>query len=95
MNNTRLRFKCKINAAEKGEKVRYEVIWFQGTPRKQIKKDILSASLTESYLQNNNGITETPLFYLGHEVSALNTFSNFVGMSLRFSITLPQKMEGH
>ena len=70
LNNTRLRFKCKINAREKGEKVRYEVIWFQGSPRKQIKKDILSGSLTESYLQNNNKITETPLFYLGHEVSA-------------------------
>ena len=84
LNNMRLRFKCKIIATEKGEKVRYEVIWFQGTPRKQIKKDILRANLTESLLQNNNDITETPLFYLGHEVSALKTFSNFVTISSKF-----------
>ena len=88
LNNTRLRFKCKINSTENGEKVRYEVNWFQGTPRKQIKKDILNASLTESYLQNNNNIIETPIFYLGHEVSALKTFFNFVWMSLKFSLTL-------
>ena len=91
LNNTRLRFKCKINATEKGEKVRYEVTWFQGIPRKQIKKDILSANLTESYLQNKNSITETPLFYLGHEVSTLKIFSKFVGMSLKLSLKLLQK----
>ena len=91
MNKKRLRFKCKINGREKGAKVRYEVTWFQGTPRKQIKKDVLNASLTESYLQNNNRITETQLFYLGHEVSALKTFSNFAWMPLKFSLTLPQK----
>ena len=38
LKNNKLRFECKIDPEENGNDVRYEVTWFQGTPRKEIKK---------------------------------------------------------
>ena len=64
-NNT-LRFKCKIDPEEKGNNVRYEVTWFQGVPRKEIKKENLCAAFPEAYLQNRK---DKQLFFLGQEVS--------------------------
>lgn len=63
-NNT-LRFKCKIDPEEKENKVRYEVTWFQGVPRKEIKKENLSTALPNAYLQNER---KKRLFNLGQEV---------------------------
>ena len=65
LKNNTLRFKCKIDPEEKGNNVRYEVTWFQGVPRQEIKKENLSAALTEAYLQNHQ---DKKLFYLGQEV---------------------------
>ena len=79
-NNTLL-FKCKIDPEEKENKVRYEVTWFQGVPRKEIKKENLSAALPEAYLQNRK---DKQLFYLGQEVSfflrwnLLNSFRKLI-----------------
>lgn len=67
VTNNRLRFKCKIDPEEREDNVRYEVTWFQGVPRTQIKKENLSVALPESYLQNGKSKDEQ-LFYLGQEV---------------------------
>ena len=66
MQNNTLRFECKIDPEENGNDVRYEVTWFQGIPRKEIKKENLSATLAKAYLQNGQN---KKLFYLGQEVS--------------------------
>ena len=42
VKNNSLRFECKIDPEENENDVRYEVTWFQGTPRKEIKKENLS-----------------------------------------------------
>ena len=68
VTNNQLRFKCKIDPEERGDNVRYEVTWFQGVPKTQIKKDNLSVALTEAYLQNGKS-KDKQLFYLGQEVS--------------------------
>ena len=68
VTNHRLRFKCKINPEERGDNIRYEVRWFQGVPRTQIKKDDLSVAFPEAYLQNGKS-KDKQLFYLGQVVS--------------------------
>lgn len=68
MQNNALRFECKIDPEENGNDVRYEVTWFQGIPRKEIKKENLSATLPKAYLQNGK---KKKLFHLGQEVSFL------------------------
>ena len=80
MENNRLRFKCKIDPEEKADNVRYEIDWFQGrAPAKIIKSDVLTANLTEAYLQNNNGSSGEQLVNLGQEVSVFEI--NFLNLS--------------
>ena len=80
VENNRLRFKCKIDPEEKADNVRYEIDWFQGrAPAKIIKSDVLTANLTEAYLQNNNGSSGEQLFNLGQEVSVFEI--NFLNLS--------------
>lgn len=67
VTNSRLRFKCKIDPEEREDNVRYEVTWFQGVPRTQMKKENLSVALPEAYLQNGKN-KEEQLFHLGQEV---------------------------
>ena len=66
VKNNSLRFECKIDPEENENDVRYEVTWFQGTPRKEIKKENLCAAFPEAYLQNRK---DKQLFFLGQEVS--------------------------
>ena len=65
LKNNKLRFECKIDPEKNGNDVRYEVTWFQGTPRKEIKKEHLSTALPNGYLQNEK---KKRLFNLGQEV---------------------------
>ena len=74
VENNRLRFKCKIDPEEKADNVRYEIVWYQGRkPVKRIKLDVLTANLTEAYLQNSNGASGQQLFNLGQEVSVFES----------------------
>ena len=65
VKNNSLRFECKIDPEKNGNDVRYKVTWFQGTPRKEIKKENLSTALPNAYLQNEK---KKRLFNLGQEV---------------------------
>ena len=78
MENNRLRFKCKIDPEEKVDNVRYEIVWFQGRkPPKEIKSDVLTANITEAYLQNSDGASGQQIFNLGQEVGIFDNFLKF------------------
>ena len=80
VENNRLRFKCKIDPEEKADNVRYEIVWFQGRkPPKEIKSDVLTANITEAYLQNSDGASGQQMFNLGQEVGIFE--SNFLKFS--------------
>lgn len=66
--NSRMRFSCKFDPRDRGEKVRHEVVWYTSPPSKVVKKEILKGDQIEAFLQNINDYGEEPTFCLNRNI---------------------------